>query len=111
MTSRVSGTLDLAATIRLSAGDDITRNCAGEQQRGGRNVCTQIQAVAAAVEKREEVADMAARPAPAQMGLLYRGDYVPPLAVVALPDRPDRRLDRFSLCPSLKGDENAVGSA
>ena len=31
---RVSDLLDLAATIRLSAGDDLTRNCASEQQRG-----------------------------------------------------------------------------
>ena len=31
MTGRVSDALDLAATIRLSAGDDITRNSASEQ--------------------------------------------------------------------------------
>ena len=31
MTSRASDALDLVATIRLSAGDDLTRNSASEQ--------------------------------------------------------------------------------
>ena len=91
MTRRASRTLDLAATIRLSAGDDLTPQSrrVGSRKGNADDGC-RSQAAAAAIEKQEEVASMAADSPPAQMGNLDRGNDLPPFAVVALLDRSDR---------------------
>ena len=87
-TSQVSCTLDLVAVIRLSAGDDITRNFAGELRRGDCYERSKKQATAAAVEKQEEdVAKVASKLPPAEMGHCFRSVYLPRLAVVPLANR------------------------
>ena len=75
-----------------------------EQQRGDRHhAYIQIQSAAAAVEEREEVATTVAESPPAQVGLMHRGSDVPSLAVVALPDRSDRWLNRFPIVSFVDG--------
>lgn len=86
-TCRVSDVMDLAAAIRVSAGDDIaSQSCvASSRNKGGRYVFTyEQQAAAAAIEKRKNVATVAAKSPPAQIGLLCRANRLPHLPVVVV---------------------------
>ncbi len=66
MTSRSSGTLDLATMFRLFAGDDITPQFGGvSSEEETRYAVLENQVVVAAVEKREKVATLAAKSPPA----------------------------------------------
>lgn len=99
MTRRASGTLDLAAAIRPSAGDDPVLQFRRVGSRGSIfNERCQSQAAAAATETQGHVANLAAKSLPAQMGNLARSDDLPSMAVVALPNRSVRWLGRFPLC-------------
>lgn len=108
---RVSGTLDLAAVFRLSAGDDLTLQSCGVSSRSDRNDCNRSQAAAAAIEKREEVAEMAARSPSAQVGLYRWSLHLAPVASLEGTDKLARWLDRFPLCLKKWRREDVIRSA
>ena len=95
-----SSTLDLAAVLRLFAGDDTSPHPSGlvSKKEGLTYGYTQNQSAAAAVEKQGRVATMASRPTPAPVdsGRWYLA--FPPMAVLVGAVSDVWRLDRFPLC-------------